>query len=126
MFYEFEFFRPIDFLEFSKELLNNIDDFDSEISAIKRTIFSRIYYSSFLHVREWLIKNCNYISTVGDHSNILDFLRLYGPFDSAKNMEIVSNLEILKKLRHQSDYYIKKDDVKRYNDFWLMRALKMR
>lgn len=119
MFYEFEFFIPSDFLELSNELLEKLDNFDCGISALKRTIYSRAYYSSFLHVREWLLHRGIYVSTVKDHSEIPDFLRLHGPFDSAKNMEIASEMELLKKLRHQADYYIKKEDASRYNSVWV-------
>lgn len=35
MFYEFEFFQPVDFLELSKELFANFEDFESGISSLK-------------------------------------------------------------------------------------------
>ena len=48
MFYEFEHFLPIDFLELSKEMYSKLDSFESTHSAIKRNIYSRIYYATFL------------------------------------------------------------------------------
>ena len=122
MFYQFEFFMPKDYFDLSKELSYKLDDFNSGISALKRTIYSRTYYSVFLHVREWLIQNDKYTSTVEDHAEIPEYIRLYGPFDSNKNMEIATNLEILKKLRQQADYYIKKDDALRYNQDWVDKS----
>lgn len=119
MFHEFEFFQPVDFLELSKELFANFEDFESGISSAKRTIYNRIYFSAFLHVREWLVLNQNYMSTVNDHSSIPDFIRFNGPFDTSKNLEIASDLELLKKLRHQADYYISRDDCMRYNASFL-------
>ena len=70
-------------------------------------------------MREWLVDNTGYVSSLDDHKDIPDFLRLYGPFDSSKNMKIASDLELLKKVRHQADYYLRKDDVLRYNQVWV-------
>lgn len=96
MFFEFEYFLPKDYLDFSKELLFNSDNFNCGISALKRTIYSRAYYSTFLHIREWLILNAGYKSGGNDHGDIPDFIRLKGPFDCAKNSELATNLEYLK------------------------------
>ena len=123
MFYEFEFFMPRDFLELSKQLFCKLDDFDLLISALKRTIYSRTYYSVFLHVREWLVVNSKYVSTVDDHSNIPEFIRFNGPFTPDANIEIASNLEILKKLRLQADYYVGKGDAIRYNHIWVDKSI---
>lgn len=70
MFYEFEFFQPLDFLEFSNEIYGEYDSFNSMPSAVKRTVINRIYYSIFLYVREWLIQFDDYSSTIKDHSEI--------------------------------------------------------
>ena len=59
---DFEEFKPIDFLEFSKELYENMGELNSNPSAIKRTIVSRLYYASFLHLRLWFINNKGYVS----------------------------------------------------------------
>lgn len=123
MFYEFEFFMPKDYLDFSKELSWKPDDFNCGISALKRTIYSRAYYSAFLHVREWLIQYDKYKSTSDDHSDIPEHIRSNGPFDSVKNMEIASNLELLKSLRQQADYYIKREDALRYKHVWMNESI---
>ena len=119
MFYEFEHFLPIDFLELSKELYSKLDYFESTPSAIKRNIYSRIYYATFLYVREWLIRYKQYNSTKLDHTEIPNFIRHYGPFNPVDNQKIASDLERLKKLRHQSDYYLTRDDCFKYGEIWI-------
>lgn len=118
MFYEFEFFIPKDNLDLSEELSYKLGDFNCGISALKRTIYSRAYYSVFLHVREWLIQYDKYKTTSDDHRDIPDHIRSNGPFDSHTNMEIASNLELLKSLRQQADYYIKTEDALKYKHVW--------
>lgn len=59
---EFEDFNPSDFLKFATELNLSIQIFESHSSSVKRTIFSRTYYSVFLFLREILSHNTEYIS----------------------------------------------------------------
>ena len=119
---EFEEFRPLDFFQLANELNENMDKFNSSSSSVKRNIFGRIYYSVFLFVREWLLGHTNYKShPKDDHSKIPKYIRMHGPFSSNINManvnkgrrmssninmDISRKIETLKKLRHQSDYYI--------------------
>lgn len=106
MFEDFEDFEPIYFLNFSKELYDNINSFDSNKSTIKRVIYGRIYYATFLNVREWLKENSNYNSTRGDHTQIIKFIRNNGPFNDIKNHKIADDIHRLKILRQQVDYNI--------------------
>lgn len=118
MFYEFEFFQPIDFLKLSQEMYDKADLFNSMPSAVKRTIISRIYYSTFLYVRNWLIRH-GYNSTKEDHTEIPNYISTNGPFSTIDNRYISLELVRLKKLRHQADYYITLNDCLKYGDEWI-------
>lgn len=94
---EFEEFRPIDFLTFSCELNSRILEFNSCRSSIKRTIFSRCYYATFLSLREILSQNTEYISNpYGEHRRLANFIEYNGPFDRVLNEKLARRLRILK------------------------------
>lgn len=118
MFYEFDFFQPIDFLKLSEEMYSNADSFKSMPSAVKRTVISRIYYSTFLYVRDWLIRH-GYHSTKKDHTEIPHYIGTKGPFSPVDNQYISGELLRLKKLRHQADYYIIRNDCSKYREEWI-------
>lgn len=48
----------------------------------------------------------NYVSLKGEHTKLPNFIRFRGPFTYDKNKELSEDLILLKKLRHQADYYI--------------------
>ena len=107
MFDSFDQFKPIDFLKLAEELSVMEDKFNVSESDVKRNIYGRIYYAVFLFVRESLINNTNYVSWgYGEHSRMLKYIRNKGPFDNSLNRKISKDLYALKKLRHQSDYYL--------------------
>lgn len=54
MFENFEDFEPLYFLDFSKEILQKSDSFEVNQTTIKRIAYNRIYFATFLFVREWL------------------------------------------------------------------------
>ena len=57
---------------------------------------------------EYLSENTGYISNpYGEHIWMLNFIRFRGPFDEKINDDIYWDLKDLKKLWHQSDYYLK-------------------
>ena len=104
---EFEDFSPKDFLVLASELNLKQLDFDSSGSSIKRTIFGRSYYAAFLSVREFLASNTEYVSNpFGEHTRIPNFIKSRGPFNEEDNEKIYRDLLLLKKLRHQTDYYL--------------------
>lgn len=104
---EFEDFRPLDFLVLAKEINEKQVNFKSPNSAIKRNILGRIYYSVFLFLRDWLLKHTSYNSNpIKEHSKIPRYIELHGPFDVEVNKYISKSFKTLKKLRHQSDYYL--------------------
>ncbi len=116
----FEKFSPIDFLKISEEINKYSDILNVNDSSIERTIFGRLYYASFLYAREWLSKNYGYKSKgPADHKNLPYFIKKHGPFDRIGNIRISDSLKELKKMRHQSDYYLKipKKESKEY-DRW--------
>lgn len=118
---EFEDFNPLDFLEFATEINCNIQNFDSSSSSVKRVIFSRAYYAVFLFLRETLSHNTEYISNpYGEHRRLPNFIESKGPFDKKLNYELADIVRTLKKLRHQSDYYLEVpvEGTKEYED-WL-------
>ncbi|WP_407381486.1 hypothetical protein [Methanobrevibacter sp.] len=85
------------------------DKFKSSESAVKRNIYGRIYYAVFLCVRQWLTDNTGYVSYApGEHSRMPRYIKSKGPFDNKINQKISDDIIDLKKLRHQSDYYLKK------------------
>lgn len=105
---EFEDFNPLDFLDFSCELNCKIQEFGSSGSSVKRTIFSRSYYATFLCLRERLSQNTEYVSNLyGEHRRLANFIQFKGPFDKNENKKLAKKLRILKRLRHQSDYHLK-------------------
>lgn len=105
---KFEKFEPIDFLKISEEINKHSNILDVDESSIERTIFGRLYYASFLYAREWLSKNHGYKSKgPRDHKNLPYYIKKHGPFDKIGNIRISDNLKELKKMRHQSDYYLK-------------------
>lgn len=106
MFDDFDDFEPLYFLDFSEELFSKINSFEVNETTIKRVIYCRIFYATFLYVREWLKDNWKYNSTKRDHTQMLNFIRSKGPFNRILNHKIYDNLLMLKSLRHQVDYYI--------------------
>lgn len=106
MFENFDEFTPYDFIDFSKEIYDNLDDESNLNSAYQRVIYSRIYYGTFLYVREWLKKYWGYNSSTKDHTKMLNFIKTSGPFGFFLNSKIADDLKTLKILRHQADYYI--------------------
>lgn len=106
MFENFEDFEPLYFLDFSKEILQKSDSFEVNQTTIKRIAYNRIYFATFLFVREWLKLNCNYKSSKRDHTQMLNFINYNGPFNKILNHKIRDYLSLLKRLRHQVDYYI--------------------
>lgn len=118
---EFEDFNPLDFLDFSCELSCEIQDFESSKSSVKRTIFSRSYYATFLCLRELLSRNTEYISNpYGEHRRLANFIQFKGPFDDNANKKLAKKLRILKMLRQQADYHLKvpPEGTKEY-DNWI-------
>lgn len=105
---EFEEFTPTDFLNLASELNFRILEFDSSGSSIKRTIFNRVYYATFIWLREILSQNTEYVSNpFREHTRLPNFIKSKGPFDEGVNEKIYKDLLRLKKLRHQSDYSLK-------------------
>ena len=118
---EFEAFDSLDFLKFANELNRTVENFETSTSAVKRTIFSRNYYEVFLFVRETLSNNTEYISNpYGEHRRLPNFIECRGPFNEELNELLAKDIRVLKKLRHQSDYYFElpKKGTKEYDD-WL-------
>lgn len=102
---DFEEFKPIDFLELSKELYENLEELGSKPSAIKRTIVSRLYYASFLHVRAWFVSYGNYSSNGPlDHYNIPKMIIGNTPMMGIFEKELRDKLIILGKNRRVCDY----------------------
>lgn len=106
-FEEFNNFKPKDFLKFSQKLEEMIDDFPND-SSVTRTIISRIYYATFLYVREWSKTQLGYLSNPHkDHRQLPNFIEKKGPFSKYWNREIAGFLRLLKTMRQQSDYDLK-------------------
>ncbi|WP_346675547.1 hypothetical protein [Methanobrevibacter woesei] len=104
---DFNKFTPLDFLELAVELDKFSDELNIDNSVVERNIFGRLYYSSFLYVREWLSKHWKYKSKgPRDHTTMPNFIKSKGPFGEVENNLISDLLLELKKLRHQSDYYL--------------------
>lgn len=105
---EFEDFNSFDFLNLSCELDCKVQEFESSSSSVKRTIFSRSYYATFLCLRELLSHYTEYISNpYGEHRRLANFIQFKGSFDKCLNEKLAKNLRILKRLRNQSDYHLK-------------------
>lgn len=118
---EFGNFQPVDFLNIALELEDMSSIPNSQYSAIKRTIFSRTYYATFLSIRELLNNNTEYISNpFGEHRRIANYIEFKGPFANDLNRKVAKYLRILKKLRVQSDYFLEVPPMgtKSYED-WL-------
>lgn len=103
---DFEDISPQEILDFACELEDIKDDLSSTNAEINRTIYVKIYYAVFIFLREWLKKHMNYVSLKGEHTKLPNFIRFRGPFTYDKNKELSEDLILLKKLRHQADYYI--------------------
>jgi len=105
---DFKDFEPVEFFNLANELEEIKKDLKSMESAVNRNIYSRIYYSIFLFLREWLKMHTDYNSwPKGEHSRMANYIRYKGPFDNENNNLIYRKLIILKKLRHQADYKLK-------------------
>lgn len=115
----FDNFQPLDFLKLSKYLVNFLEENGWNNSSLERTIFGRLYYGTFLYVREWLSEKTDFnVNNNGsDHRNIPKFIMSKGPFDDEKNSYISGNFKELRKLRNQADYYLTVPDEnsKEYN-----------
>ncbi|WP_407423672.1 hypothetical protein [Methanobrevibacter sp.] len=117
---EFEDFNPLDFLDFSCELNCKIQEFESSSSSVKRTIFSRSYYATFLCLRELLSCNTEYISNpYSEHRRLANFVQFKGPFDKKANKKLAKKFRILKRLRQQSDYHLEvpSENTKEYENW---------
>ena len=103
----FENFQPLDFLNLAKKSIEYLERNSWNNSSLERTIFGRVYYGTFLYVREWLSKNTlDFIvkNNGKDHKNIPRYIQSKGPFDKCTNKLISDNLKKLRKLRNQADY----------------------
>lgn len=118
MFENFEDFEPLYFLDFSEEILQKSDSFGVNQTTIKRIAYNRIYFATFLFVREWLKMHWKYKSSRRDHTQMFNFIRSKGPFNQNLNTKISDNLRLLKRLRHQVDYYISIPDADELNEKW--------
>jgi len=101
---DFKLFNSKDFLSLAKEL-----DKDNQLActenSIKRTIVSRMYYSVFLHAREWLIDKEKIKEDVVNHNEVILYFRDEQPLESFElNKEITDRLITLKKNRVHCDY----------------------
>ena len=108
----FEKFQPLDFLDFAKKLIDYNNEYCWENSSLERTVFGRIYYGTFLYVREWLSDNTDFnVKNNGkDHKNVPTYIKLKGPFDEDTNEDISDYIKQLRKLRNQADYNLKIPD----------------
>ena len=108
----FEDFQSLDFLDLAKKLIEYNKKHRWENSSLERTIFGRIYYGTFLHVKEWLSENTDFnVENNGkDHSNIPKYIKTKGPFDKDTNKDISDYIKQLKQLRNQADYHLKVPD----------------
>ena len=103
----FENFKPLDFLDLAKKSVEYLDEHGWNNSSFERNIFGRVYYGTFLFVREWLSTNTddfNVKNNGDDHKNIPGYIKSKGPFDEDTNFIISDNLKKLRKLRNQADY----------------------
>ena len=124
MFDNFEDFEPLFFLDFSKELIEKTDSFKVNETTIKRVVYGRTYYATFLYVREWLKINWEYRSSRRDHTNMLNFIKKHGRFGRIMNHKIADDLYLLKTLRHQADYYLTVPSEKELNnDKWYNESI---
>lgn len=105
----FDNFHPLNFLDLSKKLINFLEDNGWDNSSLERTIFGRLYYGTFLYVREWLGERTdfNVKHTGEDHKNIPRYIKSKGPFENEVNLLISSEFKELRKLRNQADYHLK-------------------
>ena len=123
--------NPIEFHDFALELNEIKSNLKSSESAINRTIYTRIYYSVFLFLREWLNENTSYVSpNYGEHTKLPNYILHKGPFDEKTNELIFHNLINLKKLRHQADYKLKvpseySKEYKKWNFMEIKEAIKV-
>lgn len=121
---DFEKFKPKDLLELSLELYNNLDNIPAESSAIKRTIVNRLYYASFLHVREWFIENKNYKSKGPlDHSNLPNEIIGNTPMIEPFEKDLRDKLIILGKNRRFCDYELKIPELTNKNKKYYSHSL---
>lgn len=103
----FENFQPLDFLDLAKKSIEYLEEHSWNNSSLERNIFGRVYYGTFLYVREWLSNNTddfNVRNNGEDHKNIPGYIKSKGPFDEYTNIIISDNLKKLRKLRNQADY----------------------
>ena len=103
----FENFQPLDFLDLAKKSIEYLEEHSWNNSSLERNIFGRVYYGTFLYVREWLSNNTNDFNVENngkDHKNIPNYIKSKGPFDEYINIIISDNLKKLRKLRNQADY----------------------
>lgn len=117
---DFESFKPIDFLELSRELYLQMNNFNSNSSALKRTIVSRTYYAAYLFVRDWFIQNKEKTEGETSHSLLPDLiLTLEVPMEFARK-DLRDKLLVLRKNRHKCDYYfeIPSSFSKNYNKYY--------
>ena len=103
---DFEDVTPRDIFDFACELDEIKEDLSSEKSAVNRTIYVKIYYAVFLFLREWMKKHTPYKSLKGEHTKLPNYIKKNGPFSRDKNEEIYDDIILLKKLRHQADYWL--------------------
>lgn len=109
---DFDNFESKHYLELAKLLYGDLNDSEYK-SALERTVITRIYYSVFLFLREWMKEeNKDYLlkNNGDDHKIIPDFIYKYGPHDPQTNHDIANNFKDLKKLRRQCDYFLELPD----------------
>ena len=77
----FENFQPLDFLDLAKKSIEYLEEHSWNNSSLERNIFGRVYYGTFLYVREWLSNNTNDFNVENnskDHKNIPNYIKSKG------------------------------------------------
>ena len=93
------------------------------VLRLRETFLVEFTMLFFLYVREWLLKHTNYTSQPKkEHSTMPKYIKSNGPFSNEVNHNISKNLKMLKKLRHQSDYYLEIPPLYSYEySNWIFR-----
>ncbi len=123
---DFEKFHPRTYLEFSKILYENLDNYKTSealYSAAKRTIVDRIYQASFLMFRRYIEEYYNYPPNTVRPEHAEKLIENGGFFKGRDNKKIYDYFYILKKNRFHCEYSFKKPNTNESSLGWSLKTI---
>lgn len=123
---DFEKFEPKAYIELSKKLYENLDDYKTSealYSAVKRTIVDRLYYAGFLTFRNFIEEYYNYPPDTVKMEHAENLIEKGNFFKNWDNKKVYDYFYILRRNRAQCDFYFKNPNTENNLLGWSKKSI---